>query len=74
MLQMDRDQAITDPQSAKELTAALKTRSNFIEKATDLLQLIMESRRLRIKDMEVAAEKEVRDLEIMIQQEGSVDQ
>ena len=55
------------------LTAALKTRSNFIEKATDLLQLIVESRRLRINDLELAAEKEVRDLEIMIQQEGSVE-
>ena len=73
MLQLDRDQAITEPQSPKELTAALKTRSNFLEKATDLLQLIMESRRLRIKDMELAAEKEMRDLEIMIQQEGSVE-
>lgn len=52
MLQMERDMALTKPDTRSEAQAAIRSRDNFVKKATELLTLVTRARELRLKVIE----------------------
>jgi hypothetical protein len=56
LMQMERDQAVLIPVTRSDISAALKSRQNFVQKATDLMLLIKENRQKRIDEVEARNE------------------
>jgi len=69
LLQMDREQAITRPEDRLELAASIKARAGFIQKASDLLSLLVRSAELRLKEAEAAADAQEREIELLLARE-----
>ena len=63
LMQMERDSAVLIPTTRSEISAAIKSRYNFVQKAHELMQLIIQSRELRVREMDAK-------LEMLARQEG----
>lgn len=56
LLQMQRDQAVLVPITRSDISAALKSREQFVQKATELMLLIRENRKMRLEELEARNE------------------
>ena len=56
LMQMEADQAMLMPTTRSEISAAIKARYNFVQKAQELLQLLIENKVKRIEEVEARNE------------------